>query len=232
MPDPICYVLLSGGVDSTTALSLAMTQFKEVRAVSIDYGQRHRREISHAEAIAQKLRVAYEVLRVAVPRTMLTDSSIEVPKVAYSEIEGVSPTYVPFRNGLILATLTSRVAGRHLDPTQAGSPDYDRSVCIYIGVHAEDAERDAYPDCRVDFISAMGEAIKIGTYDRVRLFAPFVMDEKAEIIHRGHALGTPYEMTWSCYVGGQVHCGECATCRARRAAFVKAGVPDPTIYAE
>lgn len=227
MNPPIAYVLLSGGIDSTAAMARAIYRHGVVRAVSVDYGQRHRREIQSAAAVAHYYDAPHEVLRLPMPRTMLTDPSVEVPKVSYSEIVGVSPTYVPFRNGYMLAALTSLVAGRHLDPLA----EDQRDVVLLAGMHAEDAAGGAYPDCTKDFTDATGQAIAIGTYGRIRLEVPFIEKLKADIIREGHGLGAPFHLTFSCYEGGEVHCGTCATCRARREAFQIAGVPDPTEYA-
>ena len=232
MAGPIAYTLLSGGIDSTTALARARALHDEVRCVSVDYGQRHRRELESAERVAAYYNCEWRLLQVSLPRTMLTDEAITVPAISYSEITGVSPTYVPFRNGTMLSQLTAHIAGRHLDPTQEGSPDYMRYAVIYAGMHAEDAAGGAYPDCSVEFCGAMACAIERGTYGKVRLVVPFINMMKHEIVAEGarYPVVTPYELTWSCYRGGAVHCGECATCRARRAAFDLARVPDPTEY--
>jgi len=244
---PLAYVLLSGGVDSATCVSEAVHNHsrRNVRCVSIDYGQRHITEINHAKQIAEYYGRPHEILKVEMPKTMLTSPEIGVPQVSYDELpHGVSPTYVPFRNGLMLATLASFIAGRHFDPTQAGrqivgapegaterNPEYNRDVVIYFGAHAEDAANWAYPDCTPEFIGAMASALWIGTYQKLRLVAPWTHMMKSEIIHRGARLGTPYYLTWSCYEGGELHCGTCSTCRARKDAFKAAGIKDPTVYA-
>ncbi len=230
---PIVYVLLSGGLDSSTALARAHRMHDTIiRAVSIDYGQRHRTEIGYAQRIAGHYMAEHVTLPISMPRTMLTDDTVEVPAISYAEIKGVSPTYTPFRNGLMLSTLTSYIAGRHLDPLIPDiDPEKGRDVLVYWGAHADDAAGDAYPDCSVEFIGAMACAVKIGTYGKVRLVAPFATMGKHEIVRMGHDLNVPFEMTFSCYRGGAVHCGECATCRARKSAFEMAGVYDPTEYA-
>jgi 7-cyano-7-deazaguanine synthase len=235
----ITYCLLSGGIDSTTALARAIHDPMRprewghtVRAVSIDYGQRHVCEIDAARKIAEYYRVDHEVLPLALPRTLLTDTSLEIPKVSYAEIHGVSPSYVPFRNGSMLSAVTALIAGRHLDPLREGiDSHYNSDVLIYWGAHAEDAANWAYPDCTPEFIGAMANAIYVGTYHKVRMVAPFASMMKHEIVSRAFYLGAPLEMTWSCYNGGEVHCGECATCLARKNAFRLAGVNDLTVYA-
>jgi 7-cyano-7-deazaguanine synthase len=230
---PIIYVLLSGGIDSATALGLASEQEDaEVRAVSMDYGQRHSIELTSARRVADYYSVPHEVINLPfVGRTMLTDESIRVPDISYAEIEGVSPTYVPFRNGMMLSRLAAHISERHLDPTMKDHSDYNRDCQIWWGAHAEDAAGGAYPDCSVEFIGAMACAIYIGTYHKVRVIAPFDTMFKHEIIKRGSEIGVPYDITWSCYKGGATHCGTCATCLARKGAFSLAGIEDPTIYA-
>jgi 7-cyano-7-deazaguanine synthase len=250
---PLAYVLLSGGIDSSTCVSEAIKTVgqRNVRCVSIDYGQRHKRELEFAKKVAAYYARPHEILPVSIPRSMLTDPSIDVPNISYSQITGVSPTYVPFRNGLMLSTLASHIAGRHFDPTRAylgnppalrtneetgeqekmPNPEYDRDVLLYFGAHAEDAAGWAYPDCTPEFIGAMANALYVGTYHKLRLITPWAYMMKDQIVKRGTELGTPYHLTWSCYKGGEEHCGTCSTCRSRRGAFVLAGVEDPTHYA-
>ena len=133
--------------------------------------------------------------------------------------DGISPTYVPFRNGLMLAALASIA--------QADA----EARAIYYGAHAEDAERDAYPDCSIEFIQAMGDAIRIGTYEQIQLHAPLSQMTKADVVAYGKTLYVPWHMTWSCYKGEALHCGKCPTCISRILAFEDAGVDDPTEYA-
>jgi 7-cyano-7-deazaguanine synthase len=153
---------------------------------------------------------------------MLTDSSIAIPSISYADLpHGVSPTYVPFRNGQMLSKLAGHIQG---------NIHFTDDAMIYFGAHAEDAANWAYPDCTPEFVGAMANAIYIGTYQRVRLSTPWLHATKHEIITYGDKHGTPYHLTWSCYVGGERHCGVCPTCRARKDAFVKAGVADPTQY--
>ena len=130
---------------------------------------------------------------------------------------GRASTYVPFRNGLMLSAAASF----------AGSLFENDSVEIYIGAHADDAAGNAYADCRADFIRTLDTAIKIGTYEKIRLVAPFVNKTKADIVKIGLQLETPYKLTWSCYEGGDKPCGKCATCLDRARAFELNGVDDP-----
>ena len=220
------YVLLSGGIDSSTALGLAVnTHGPNTNAVSIDYGQRHKREIEHAARLADHYQIPHAVIELPniVPKTLLTDPSRPLPAVSYAELPvGMSPSYVPFRNGLMLSALTSHVVGNLHDDDEAS---------LYFGAHADDSANYAYADCFPEWTGAMACAIFIGTYQKVRLVVPFQHMLKHQIIELGDDLGVPYGMTWSCYNGGEQHCGTCPTCRARKEAFEIAVVFDPTEYA-
>lgn len=220
------YVLLSGGIDSTTALAIAKQECdEEVTAISIDYGQRHKKEIERAKEIARDMGCEHFTTDVAnaLGTSMLT-SNVAIPDVTYDEIQGVSPTYVPFRNGFMLARVTAGVVN------ELGENPGKDAATIYIGTHAEDAKNWAYPDCTPEFIGAMANAIYTGTYYAVRLKAPLNYMNKGDIIRLGDSLGVDYAKTWSCYAGGEHHCGQCPTCYARHDAFRAAGIPDPTIY--
>ena len=219
---PRAYVLLSGGIDSSVCLAVANEEHDGmVCAVTISYGQRHKNEVEHACKIVRhyELALVHKDLTEIIGTGGLTDPNLVIPHKSYAELpEGVSPTYVPFRNGLFLSLLASIASA---DP---------EAVEIYYGAHAEDAERDAYPDCSTPFIKAMTRAIDIGTYGRNKLKVPFAKSTKVQVIRRGENLGVPWELTWSCYEGGDEHCGNCPTCIARRDAFIGARVVDPTTY--
>lgn len=234
------FVLLSGGIDSATALYYALNDFRQVQAVSIDYGQRHRRELQSAAAVAQRASVEHSILTLPTllceAGGMLTDKAVAIPDISYDKIEGISPTFVPFRNGTMLSILAAHAMKyvNHVQRTCNLSRNSDLLkdlVTLYFGAHAEDARNWAYPDCTPEFVGAMANAIYIGSYQTVRLRAPFIYSTKAEIVAEGKRFGVPYDLTWSCYAGGDVHCGTCPTCRARKHAFRDAGTPDPTIYA-
>lgn len=217
------FALLSGGLDSTVALARADEehQRRNVVAVSVDYGQRHIKELQRAAMIASYYNIPHILLKIEdMPKSMLTDPNMAIPNSSYADLpEGVSPTYVPFRNGQLLSKIAA-LASMHDGPSM-----------IYAGMHAEDAERDAYPDCNMAFLGAMAAAIYVGTYHKVRLNIPFVSCTKAQIVHEGERLDAPMHLTWSCYAGDELHCGICPTCRARRDAFQLAHVSDPTSYA-
>lgn len=233
------YVLLSGGVDSTTCLAIAQEEFEEVHAVSVNYGQRHFKEMKYAKDTCLKYNISHYILDIKniVPTTMLTSKEAEVPAISYDEIKGVSPTYVPYRNGLMLSALTSYVAGEYQKYLDAFDDDPTSSLpemsewAIYFGAHAEDAQNWAYPDCTPEFIGAMANAIFVGTYHQIRLHTPLMWLPKHEIIKWGYKLKVDYGMTWSCYKGEKLHCGICPTCRARKDAFRKTTILDPTEYA-
>ena len=224
-------VLSSGGIDSTTCLAMAVDKHgaENVSALSVFYGQLHARELIAARKVAKFYNVAHyeldasEIFRKS-NSALLVGSSAQIEKSSYAEqIEhNHSPrvsTYVPFRNGLMISMAASFADGLY----ETGD------VEIFVGVHADDAAGNAYPDCRADFVAAMATAIKIGTYERIQLVAPFVDKNKAEVVKVGLKLGAPYHLTRSCYERGKSPCGECATCRDRARAFELNGVKDPAL---
>ena len=212
-------VLLSGGMDSVTALYEARLQHDVVGAVSFHYGSKHNdRELPFAAYHAGQCGVPQRVIPLGFIGELfasdLLQSGGEIPKGHYEE-ETMKKTVVPFRNGIMLS-----IAAGYAESVEAQG--------LVIAAHAGD--HAIYPDCREDFMRAMGEAIRLGTYAQVEVLRPFIAMSKAEIARRGHELGVDYARTWSCYVGGETHCGECGTCVERREAFILAGVPDPTVY--
>ncbi len=243
------FVLLSGGLDSTTCLYKALVDWtppeaKEdtpapwIEAISINYGQRHRKEMEYAERTCDDLGITHTIveLKDILGGAMLTDPSKEIPNVSYADLpHGVSPTYVPFRNGTMLSLITAHAQKWvNADAGQTESialKEHRRSASIYFGAHAEDAQNWAYPDCTPEFIGAMANAIYIGSYRAIRLVTPLQWLVKSEIIKLGTSLCVPFEKTWSCYAGGEKHCGVCPTCRSRRQGFIDAGIHDPTEYA-
>ena len=245
------FVCLSGGLDSTTALYLANQRFEgNVEAVSFDYGQRHRKEMEYARRSCDALKIKHTIVTLggllSGDGIMLTDASVVVPDIAYSDIKGVSPTYVPFRNGTMLAALAALAQKYVMEQIDKATNkkamdlmgEKDRQmrfakdlVTIYAGQHAEDAANWAYPDCTFEFLGSMANAIYTGTYHTVRLETPFVFMSKEQIVRWGNELAVPYEDSWSCYKGEEFHCGTCPTCRSRMMAFADAAVDDPTEYA-
>lgn len=218
-------VLLSGGVDSSTCLAVALQDCEpgEVLAVNMYYGQRHVREMKSAKKIADYYGVALVELNLAQifaysDCSLLDGRSEEVPEGAYAEQQAENPgkpvsTYVPFRNGLMLSAAASIAVS-------VGAEE------IYYGAHADDAAGNAYPDCSVPFTDAMNQAIYEGTGGKVKIVAPFVSLNKAGVVKKGLELGVPYALTWSCYKGGDKPCGKCGTCIDREKAFKENGVKD------
>ncbi len=219
---PKAYVLLSGGVDSSTALAVANQDWDgRVCGVGVNYGQRHQKELEQGVKVAKHFDNQWleRDIQGFIQKGGLTDVSLEIPPVSYAELpKGVSPTYVPFRNGTMLSLVAGMAA---VDP---------EAEAVYIGVHAEDAENWAYPDCTPEFMGGMSNAIFVGTYHKIRLYTPLIWMKKHEIVTLGESLGVPWDLTWSCYEGNELHCGVCPTCRARLEAFKLASVEDPTMY--
>ncbi len=213
-------VLLSGGMDSVTALYDAHATHEVVGALSFDYGSKHNpKELPLARAHAAKLRVPHWTIPLGfIGESFKSDLLVnggEIPKGHYEE-ETMKQTVVPFRNGIMLAIA-------------AGFAESRDAEALVIAAHAGD--HAIYPDCREEFMKAMADAIRAGTYAGINVLRPFIAMTKAEIARRGAELGVDFAETWSCYVGGEVHCGECGTCVERREAFQLAGIPDPTVYA-
>lgn len=228
------YVLCSGGIDSTTTLAQARSDFPEsdLFAVSVDYGQRHAKEMDCAKIQAANYNATHYTLPMrGLMGGMLVDKGEDneaVPDVSYADLpEGMSPTYVSFRNGLMLSALAAQAQSWILE----GKDFEDRSADLYIGVHADDGVNWAYPDCTNEFIGAMSAAIYVGTYHKVRVRAPLIFMTKADIVDLGNRLDVDYSNTWSCYKGEDLHCGVCPTCRSRKEAFELSFMTDPTEYA-
>ena len=223
-------VLSSGGVDSTTCLAMAIDSLghENVSALSIWYGQKHKKELDSAKAIADYYKVPHYELDLTQVMSysnssLLSSSSESIDHRSYGEQiadSGSVSTYVPFRNGLILSIAASMALS--LYPND--------EVAIYIGAHADDAAGNAYPDCRPDFNHHMNEAIYIGSYNKVHLVAPLNTMNKTEVVQEGLRLQVPYHLTWSCYEGGHEPCHTCGTCRDREQAFLANGVEDPLLH--
>lgn len=224
-------VLSSGGVDSTTCIGIAVHRYgkENVSTVSVFYGQKHQKELKQADKIAKYYGVAHYELDLSNVMQfsncpLLAKSTEAIKHKSYAQQiaedgEGMVSTYVPFRNGLLLSAVAS-----------LASSIYPQEECeIYIGAHADDAAGQAYADCSQDFTDAMSKAINIGTYNKVKIAAPLVNMNKAQVVATGLALDVPYELTWSCYEGGEKPCGTCGTCIDRAAAFAANGVKDPAL---
>ena len=229
MRDNKAIVLLSGGLDSATCLGIAVERFgrENTRAVTVSYGQRHSKEIRCAKDVAAYYDIDIDEIDLSgifdgADCSLLSRSEAEVPDGSYYEQiheNGVS-TYVPFRNGLMVAAIAAK----------ALSIDGDAEWTVVLGVHSDDTAGEAYPDCSKSFVDAMNNVTQIGTYGQVNVWAPFVNDHKSDIVRTGLDIGVPYELTWSCYKGGDKQCGKCATCLDRREAFRLNGAVDPVPY--
>ncbi|HET7755123.1 MAG TPA: 7-cyano-7-deazaguanine synthase QueC [Anaeromyxobacteraceae bacterium] len=234
---PRAVVLLSGGLDSSTCLAIAVHERFEAHALSVDYGQRHRGELQRARRIARALGAAsHRAVRVdlsAFGGSALTDPAIEVPKKrrgkrASSDAGGgrarqeIPVTYVPARNTVLLgiALAWAEVLG---------------AADIFIGVNAVDYS--GYPDCRPEFVRAFERLARVATRAGVegqpfRVRAPLLRKSKAQIVRIGTALAVPYHLTLSCYDPVRnAACGRCDACMLRRKGFEDAGIDDPTVYA-
>lgn len=213
-------VLCSGGMDSVTALYRAKAEHEVVAAVSFDYGAKHNhREIPLAAEQAQKLGVRHEVIGLDFVDRLFASNLLrsggEVPDGHYAA-ENMKQTVVPFRNAIMLSIA-------------CGLAESIDAAGVVIAAHTGD--HTIYPDCREDFMQAMAETMRLGTYVGVKLLRPFIAMTKGQIAAEGARLGVDFARTWSCYKGGPVHCGTCGTCVERREAFAAAGLADPTSYA-
>lgn len=213
-------VLCSGGMDSVTALHWARKEHEVVAGISFDYGSKHNpRELPFAKEHCERLGVRHVVVPLDFMGRLfasnLLTSGGSIPDGHYEELT-MKQTVVPFRNAIMLSIA-------------AGFAESCEAEGLVIAAHGGD--HAIYPDCREEFMRAMAEAMQSGTYAGIKLLRPFIALSKGDIARLGNDLGVDYARTWSCYKGGDVHCGSCGTCVERREAFLLAGVPDPTVYA-
>lgn len=226
MKDRKAVVLLSGGLDSAVVGTIAKCERFDIHALTIDYGQRHVKEIEAAKAVANALRAKeHKVIKVpldAFGASALTDPKMPVPKNrSMAEIgHGIPSTYVPARNTVFLALGLS----------------YAESIgahAVFIGAHALDYS--GYPDCRPEYFEAFNELAKLatraGTDEKpIKVHAPLVGWTKTKIVETGLDLKAPMNLSWSCYEGGAEACGECDSCQLRLRAFAELGAKDPIAY--
>lgn len=219
-------VLLSGGLDSSTALAIARQESEEVDALTFAYGQRHGKEVAAAQAVAQAWRVPHHTLAVdltPIGGSALTDPAEPVPleRPVEAIAQEIPRTYVPARNTIFLSLALAWAETRDRD-------------AIYIGANRID--NPGYPDCRPEFYEAFQEVARLGTKRGVSgrptaLRYPLIDLTKAQIVRRAVDLGVPLELTWSCYLGEATACGRCDACQLRLRGFQEAGVADPVPYA-
>jgi 7-cyano-7-deazaguanine synthase len=213
-------VLCSGGMDSVACLYETARNHEAVHSLSFHYGSKHNdREIPFARLHSEKLGIPHSVVRLDFIAEQFESALLakggEIPKGHYEE-QSMKQTVVPFRNGIMLSIAAGFAESKGADAL---------AIAAHSGDHA------IYPDCREGFMAAIADAIRLGTYAGIEVLRPFIAMDKSRIAARGAELGVDFSQTWSCYVGGQTHCGECGTCVERREAFLLAGLPDPTRYA-
>ena len=210
-------IILSGGMDSTTLLY--EMQERIALAVSFDYGSNHNaREIGYAKLHCRRLGIRHALRRLDFMhdyfKSSLLDGADAVPEGHYAD-DNMRSTVVPFRNGIMLSIATGIAESEGLKYVMMANHGGDHAI---------------YPDCSPMFVKAMSEATKAGTYLGIEVLAPYTELTKADIARRGKDLGIDYSETWSCYKGGDKHCGKCGTCVERKEAMKEAGIDDPTEY--
>ena len=210
-------IIYSGGLDSTTLLY--EERERVALAVTFDYGSNHAsREIACARHHCERLDIEHLVIELGFMsryfQSSLMSGADAIPDGSYDD-ENMKSTVVPFRNGIMLSIACGLAESRGLKRVLIANHGGDHAI---------------YPDCRPEFVNAMDGAMQAGTYEGVRLAAPYTNLTKADLVRRGAQMGIDYSQTYSCYKGGEKHCGTCGTCTERREAFRTAGVPDPTAY--
>ena len=210
-------IIVSGGMDSITLLY----EYKERIAlgVSFDYGSNHNaREIPFAELHCRRLGIPHLTIPLDFMhryfRSSLLEGAEAIPEGNYDD-DNMKSTVVPFRNGIMLSIAAGLAESRGLHYVMMANHGGDHTI---------------YPDCRPAFVNAMSQATEAGTYVGVQVSAPYTQITKTDIARRGAALGIDYTETWSCYKGGERHCGKCGTCRERIEALAEAGIEDHTLY--
>lgn len=210
-------IVVSGGMDSVTMLY----EYKDriAMGVSFDYGSKHNaKEIGFARLHCERLGIPHLVIPLSFMQQYFRSSLLiggeEIPEGHYED-ENMKSTVVPFRNGIMLAIAAGLAESNGLKHVMLANHGGDHAI---------------YPDCRPEFVDAMSQAISNGTYEGLTVLAPYTSVTKTEIARRGALLGIDYAETWSCYKGGDKHCGKCGTCTERMEALRDAGIADPTEY--
>lgn len=213
-------VILSGGLDSAVLLYhlLDHPDFTPIEALSFDYGQRHIQEVSRAAALCENLSVRHRTIHLNDLgnhlKSALTTPGQQVPEGHYEE-ESMKQTVVPFRNTIFLSIAAGRAVSENCDVVAFGAHKSDHAI---------------YPDCRPEFVFKLEEAWQLADWTSVALVAPLLHMTKTQVVQIGHKLEVPFNKTWSCYKGGEKHCGKCGTCVERKEAFELAGLKDPVEY--
>lgn len=223
MNKPLAVLSFSGGLDSTTLAAHYAREGYSLLLLSFDYGQRHRSaELNAARKVAEHLDAEHHVVDLTsvtplLSGSALTDPTVDVPDGHYAE-ESMRATVVPNRNAIMANIAVGAASARGAD-------------LVGLGVHAGD--HAVYPDCRPEFVDALDAltAVALAGFHTPKIATPFVAWSKTEIASYAQRIGAPVHLSWSCYKGGEVHCGTCGTCVERKEAFADALVPDPTQYA-
>ena len=210
-------IIVSGGMDSITLLYDHKDEI--ALGISFDYGSNHNaREIPFAKMHCERLGIKHITINLDFMhqyfKSSLLDGAEAIPEGHYAD-DNMKSTVVPFRNGIMLSIAIGIAESNNLDQ-------------VFIANHGGD--HTIYPDCRPEFINAIDAAATAGTYNNVKVVAPYTKTTKSDIARIGKKLGSEYTETWSCYKGGEVHCGKCGTCVERKEALAEAGIEDKTIY--
>ena len=212
-------IIVSGGMDSITLLYDHKDEI--ALGISFDYGSNHNaREIPFAKMHCERLGIKHITINLDFMhqyfKSSLLDGADAIPEGHYAD-DNMKSTVVPFRNGIMLSIAIGIAESNNLDQ-------------VFIADHGGD--HTIYPDCRPEFIKAIDSAANAGTYNNVKVIAPYTQITKSDIARIGKKLGIDYTETWSCYKGGEIHCGKCGTCVERKEALTEAGIEDCTIYEE
>ncbi len=210
-------IILSGGMDSVTMLY--DYQERIAVAISFDYGSNHNaKEIPFAQLHCRRLGIEHLVIPLEFIHRYFDSSLLQgaeaIPEGHYAA-DNMKSTVVPFRNAIMLSVAVGLAESRHLNYVMMANHGGDHTI---------------YPDCRPEFVKAFSDAAVAGTYEKVEVWAPYTTLTKVDIAKRGKELGIDYSETWSCYKGGDVHCGRCGTCVERKEALEQAGIADHTVY--
>ncbi len=221
--DEKAVVIASGGIDSSTLLFKTVTENYETYALTFIYGQKHKKEIDCAKLICDQLKVSHKIIDVSALKEILSgsaliDSRIAIPNVPadVSHYHTLKATIVPNRNSIFLSIAIGYAVSMGANRVLFGAHHSDRGI---------------YPDCRPEFVEAFQSAERLANDNPdLSVEAPFAHMDKSDIVRLGTKLGVPYQKTWSCYKGDELHCGVCSSCRERKRAFTQSGVSDPTPY--
>jgi 7-cyano-7-deazaguanine synthase len=210
-----CVVVLSGGLDSSTVAYWAVREGYRCHALTLKYGQIASKEIESAVKIAENLGITLTTIDLSDLSKIFTGISSLCDATIPMTSSFSQPIIVPFRNAIFLSIAVAYAVSIGAEK-------------IFYGAHGADVA--FYPDCRRDFYKAFEAAARLGTEQAITIDAPFVAQSKASVLKTGMALGVPYELTWSCYLNGENHCGACESCNNRKNAFMDAKIRDPTPY--